>query len=182
MGRSPGHWPVCLTEGGRDESRADRAPCAEGWRGPRGGCSPGDPLLVANRRRAPAQRRRHPTAHLGWGTSQTAQRHTRRDPIEPPSREEAAATRPGAVTITLPADVNQVDDTGFVWAILGGADEPERVRPRAIIVAGDAVEPFLARVVDIVDGPRDDSIVHLDVLGVPDQTIDELRHAGLLSA
>ncbi len=52
--------------------------------------------------------------------------------------------------------------------------------PGSIIVAGDSEEPFLARVVDVVDGPGGDSIVHLDVLGVPDQTIDELRHAGLL--
>ncbi|MDH4280284.1 MAG: hypothetical protein OEW83_19630 [Acidimicrobiia bacterium] len=44
------------------------------------------------------------------------------------------------------------------------------------------VEPFLARVVDVVDGPGNDSVVHLDVPGVPDQTIEELRHAGLLSA
>jgi hypothetical protein len=84
--------------------------------------------------------------------------------------------------VTLPADVNQVDHTGFVWAFLGDAREPERVKPGAIIVAGDPVEPFLARVVDIVKGPGDDSIVHLDVLGVPDQTIEELRHAGLLTA
>lgn len=91
-------------------------------------------------------------------------------------------TKPGEITVTLPADVNQVDETGFVWAFLGDAAEPERVRPGAIIVAGDSVEPFLARVVDIVDGPGDDPIVHLDVLGVPDQTIEELRHAGLLSA
>ena len=56
------------------------------------------------------------------------------------------------------------------------------MQPGAIIVAGDSVEPFLARVIDIVDGPGDDSIVHLDVLGVPDQTIEELRHAGLLTA
>jgi hypothetical protein len=77
---------------------------------------------------------------------------------------------------------HQVDDTGYVLAFLGDADEPERVRPGVIIVAGDAVEPFLARVVDIIDGPGNDSNVHLDVLGVPGQTIDELRHAGLLSA
>ena len=89
---------------------------------------------------------------------------------------------PAEIMVTLPADVNQVDHTGFVWAFLGDAREPERVKPGAIIVAGDPVEPFLARVVDIVEGPGDDSIVHLDVLGVPDQTIDELRHAGLLSA
>ena len=85
-----------------------------------------------------------------------------------------------AVAVTLPADVNQVDETGFVWAFLSDATEPGRVTPGSIIVAGDPEEPFLARVVDVVDGPGGDSIVHLDVLGVPDQTIDELRHAGLL--
>ena len=30
------------------------------------------------------------------------------------------------ITVTLPADVNQVDDTGFVWAFLSNAGEPER--------------------------------------------------------
>jgi hypothetical protein len=34
--------------------------------------------------------------------------------------------------------------------------------------------------VDIVAGPSGRSIVHLDVLGVPEATIDELRHAQLL--
>lgn len=85
-----------------------------------------------------------------------------------------------AVAVTLPADVNQVDQTGYVWAFLSDSAEPGRVSPGSIIVAGDSDEPFLARVVDVVDGPNGDSIVHLDVLGVPDQTIDELRHAGLL--
>lgn len=84
------------------------------------------------------------------------------------------------VAVTLPADVNQVDETGFVWAFLGGATYPDRVRPGALIVAGDRIEPFLARVVDVVDGPGGDSIVHLDVVGVPDDAIDELRHARLL--
>jgi len=86
------------------------------------------------------------------------------------------------IAVTLPADVNQVDDTGYVWAFVSDADDPTRVWPGAIIVAGDPVEPFLARVVDIIGGPRGEAIVHLDVLGVPDQTIDELRHAGFLSA
>jgi hypothetical protein len=84
------------------------------------------------------------------------------------------------VVVTLPADVQQVDETGFVWAFLDGAQEPARVHPGALIVAGDAEEPFLARVVDIVAGPGDRSIVHLDVVGIPDQAIDELRHAHLL--
>jgi len=89
-------------------------------------------------------------------------------------------TKPEGVVVTLPADVQQIDDTGFVWTFLDEASEPERVRPGVLIVAGDPVEPFLARVVDIVDGPDGRSIVHLDVLGIPDQAIDELRHARLL--
>jgi hypothetical protein len=76
--------------------------------------------------------------------------------------------------------VQQIDDTGYVWTFLDEASEPERVRPGVLIVAGDPVEPFLARVIDIVDGPDGRSIVHLDVLGIPDQAIDELRHARLL--
>lgn len=84
------------------------------------------------------------------------------------------------ITVTLPADVQQVDATGFVWAFLDDAAEPDRVRPGALIVAGDPVEPFLARVIDVVDGPNGRSVVHLDVVGVPDQAIDELRHARLL--
>lgn len=84
------------------------------------------------------------------------------------------------VRVTLPADVQEVDDSGYVWAFLDRANSPERVRPGAIIVAGDSIEPFLARVVAVVAGPSGRSIVHLDVLGVPEATIDELRHAQLL--
>jgi hypothetical protein len=54
------------------------------------------------------------------------------------------------------------------------------VQQGALIVAGDPVEPFLARVVDLVEGPNGRTIVHLDVVGIPDQAIDELRHARLL--
>jgi hypothetical protein len=86
------------------------------------------------------------------------------------------------VRVTLPADVHQVDATGFVWTFLDEADEPTRVVVDALIVAGDSEDPFLARVVDIVDGNLGRRIVHLDVVGVPDQVIDELRHANLLTA
>lgn len=85
------------------------------------------------------------------------------------------------VRVTLPADVNMVDETGFVWTLLHEASEPDRVLPGALVVAGDPIEPFVARVVDIVDGPRGTSVVHLDVLGVPEGMVDELRHAGLLA-
>ena len=87
-----------------------------------------------------------------------------------------------SVVVTLRADVNQVDETGYVWAFLSDADEPDRVRPGALIVAGDSTEPFMALVVDIIEGPEDDRIVHLDVVGVPEQAIDELRHARLITS
>lgn len=84
------------------------------------------------------------------------------------------------IAVTLPADLNQVDETGHVWAFGDGAAEPDRVRPGALIVAGDPLEPCLALVVDLAPGPDGREIVHLDVLGHPDQLIDELRHARLI--
>jgi hypothetical protein len=82
--------------------------------------------------------------------------------------------------ITLPADVHQIDATGFVWTFLDEADAPDRVAVGSVVVAGDSDDPFLARVVDIVPGSSGREIVHLDVIGVPDQVISELRHANLL--
>ena len=84
------------------------------------------------------------------------------------------------VAVALPADVHQIDETGMVWSLLEEADEPERVKVGNIIVAGDAEEPFLARVVDIVPGANATTIVHLEVVGVPGQIITELARANLL--
>ncbi|MCW2761322.1 MAG: hypothetical protein JWR85_1523 [Marmoricola sp.] len=92
----------------------------------------------------------------------------------------AAMSDEATVIVTLPADVHQIDQTGFVWAFLDEAREPGRVQPGSLIVAGDPEEPFLARPVDIVDGPGSRQIAHLDVVGDPRQVIDELRHARLL--
>lgn len=84
--------------------------------------------------------------------------------------------------VTLPADVHQIDATGYVWTFLDEADDPARIATGGVIVAGDSDDPFLARVVDMVEGNSGRSIVHLEVIGVPDQVIDELRHANLLPA
>ena len=86
------------------------------------------------------------------------------------------------VRVTLPADVHQIDQTGFVWTFLDEAADPARVVVDAVIVAGDGEDPFLARVVDIVSGNSGRDMVHLEVVGVPDQVIAELRHANLLPA
>jgi hypothetical protein len=80
----------------------------------------------------------------------------------------------------VPADVQKIDDTGCVWSFLDVAEEPERARPGGLIAAGDPIEPFLGRVVDVVSGPNSRYVVHLDVVGIPDQATDELRDARLL--
>lgn len=79
--------------------------------------------------------------------------------------------------VTLPADVHQIDATGFVWTFLDEVDDPARVSVGWVIVAGDGDDPFLARVIDIIEGNSGRRIVHLEVIGVPDQVIDELLHA-----
>lgn len=70
--------------------------------------------------------------------------------------------------VALPADVLQVDATGYVWTFLDRALEPDKVWAGRIIVAGDEDEPFSARVIDVVDGPGGRQIVHLDVIGLLD--------------
>lgn len=67
-------------------------------------------------------------------------------------------------TVALPADIHQVDETSYVWAVLEEAYHPERVQPGRLVVAGDADEPFTACVVDIVPGGAEGThIVHLDL-------------------
>lgn len=83
------------------------------------------------------------------------------------------------VVVTLPADQQQVDGTGYVWTFLDESPAPDRVYPGALVVAGDAEDPFLARVVDVIDRPSGRK-VHLEPIAEPDDVIDELRHAGLL--
>ncbi len=83
--------------------------------------------------------------------------------------------------VSLPADAQQIDETGYVWAFLEDSTCPRRVYTHALIVAGDPVEPFLTRVVDVIARPGRSTIVHLDVVGVPEALIEELRHAGLIA-
>ena len=67
------------------------------------------------------------------------------------------------VTVDLTADLNDEDETGFVWTVLDEAHDPSVVVPGAIVVAGDADAPAVVEVVDIVTKPSG-VIVHLRVL------------------
>lgn len=67
-------------------------------------------------------------------------------------------------TVQLPADVHQIDATGYVWTFLDEAARPDEIEVGALIVAGDDGAPFAARVVDVVTGSSGRQIVHLDPL------------------
>ena len=67
------------------------------------------------------------------------------------------------VTVDITADLNDEDETGFVWTFLDEAHDPSLMTPGAIVVAGDADVPAVAEVVDIVDKPAG-KIVHLRLL------------------
>ncbi len=65
--------------------------------------------------------------------------------------------------VDITCDVQQIDETGYVWTFLDEARDPSVITVGAIVVAGDDEEPVFARVVDMIDtegGRR----VHLDVL------------------
>ncbi len=65
--------------------------------------------------------------------------------------------------VDIRADLQNEDDTGYVWAFLRRATEPARITAGAIVIAGNSAGRSLARVIDIVDGPGD-KVVHLQPL------------------
>lgn len=68
-----------------------------------------------------------------------------------------------AVIVDIAADLNDEDETGFVWTFLDEARDPGVVVPGAIVVAGDADAPAVVEVVDIVSKSAGD-VVHLRIL------------------
>jgi len=66
-----------------------------------------------------------------------------------------------AVDIT--ADLNDEDDTGYVWTFLDEARDPSLIAPGAIVVAGTPDAPAVAEVVDLVTKPAG-TVVHLRIL------------------
>jgi hypothetical protein len=67
------------------------------------------------------------------------------------------------VQIDIPCDVQQVDNTGFVWTFLDEARDPSLVYEGAIVVTADEIDPVVARVLDLIpSGER--TIVHLEIL------------------
>ena len=72
-------------------------------------------------------------------------------------------TEQPAVRITLPADVAQIDQTGYVWTFLDEARDPGQITPGALVVAGDDDTAGVCQVVDLAPA-GDGTIVHLRLL------------------
>lgn len=85
------------------------------------------------------------------------------------------------VTVDIAADLNDEDETGFVWTFLHEAHDRSIISPGAIVVAGDSDAPAVAEVVDIVDKPAG-KIVHLRLLPGVIEDYEALVRRALTSA
>jgi hypothetical protein len=78
-------------------------------------------------------------------------------------RKDVAEEAPMAITVDITADLNDEDETGFVWTFLDEARDPSVITPGAIVVAGDADAPAVVEVVDVVT-KSSGQVVHLRIL------------------
>jgi hypothetical protein len=65
--------------------------------------------------------------------------------------------------VDIAADLNDEDQTGYVWTFLDEARDPGRITPGALVVAGDEDAAAVCQVVDLVP-VGDGTIVHLRLL------------------
>ena len=63
----------------------------------------------------------------------------------------------------ITADLNDEDETGYVWTFLDEARDPRQINPGALVVAGDEEAAAVCQVVDLVPA-GDGTIVHLRLL------------------
>jgi hypothetical protein len=66
-------------------------------------------------------------------------------------------------TVDITADLNDEDETGFVWTFLDEARDPSLIEPGTIVVAGTPDAPAFAEVVDLVTKAAG-TVVHLCIL------------------
>lgn len=67
------------------------------------------------------------------------------------------------INLDIPADLNSIDETGFVWTYLHEARDPTIIWPRNVVLAGEPDTPAVCEVVDLVEEPSG-TIVHLRIL------------------
>ena len=67
------------------------------------------------------------------------------------------------IRVDIAADLNDEDESGFVWTFLDEARDPTLIVPGAIVVAGDPDTAAVAEVVNVAEKPAG-TIVHLRIL------------------
>jgi hypothetical protein len=65
--------------------------------------------------------------------------------------------------VDITADLNDEDDTGYVWTFLDEARDPGQIKPGAIVIAGDQDAAAVCQVIDLTPA-GDGTIVHLRLL------------------
>jgi hypothetical protein len=65
--------------------------------------------------------------------------------------------------VDITADLNDEDDTGYVWTFLDEARDPGQITSGTLVVAGDEDTAAVCQVVDLVPA-GDGTIVHLRLL------------------
>jgi hypothetical protein len=65
--------------------------------------------------------------------------------------------------VDITADLNDEDETGYVWTFLDEARDPDQISPGVLVVAGDDEAAAVCQVVDLAPA-GDGTIVHLRLL------------------
>lgn len=79
--------------------------------------------------------------------------------------------------VDITADLNDEDDTGYLWTFPGEAHDPAHITPGALIVAGDQDAAAVCQVIDLTPA-GDGTIVHLRLLpGLVDDYRDLVQRA-----
>jgi hypothetical protein len=65
--------------------------------------------------------------------------------------------------VDITADLNDEDETGYVWTFLDEAREPSQIKPGTLVVAGDEDAAAICQVIDLTPA-GDGTIVHLKLL------------------
>ena len=65
--------------------------------------------------------------------------------------------------VDITADLNDEDETGYVWTFLDEARDPGQIKPGTLVVAGDDDAAAVCQVIDLTPA-GDGTIVHLKLL------------------
>jgi hypothetical protein len=68
--------------------------------------------------------------------------------------------RAGMYRVDITADLNDEDETGYLWTFLDEARDPGQIKPGALVVAGDEDAAAVCQVVDLAPAGHS-TIVHL---------------------